>query len=116
MGKKSLLCWSLLLLSICFLFILDFCFYLFDMYDQDCKAVFVIQRCYGFIVMNAFGFVFFLSSFLAFFCCLIVTPRSLFFFFFIFLLLSGSNYAEILCCVDIVRIYFPHGLFHTFTH
>lgn len=85
MGKKSLLYWSLLLLSIYLLFVLDFYFYLVEMYDQDCKAVFVIQRHHGFVVMNAFGFVFFLSNFLAFFCCLIVTPRSLFrFSFFIF--------------------------------
>lgn len=68
---------------------------------------YVIQRYHGCIVMNTFGFVLFLSSFLAFFCCSIVT---LFFFF-----NRGNNYTEILC-IDIVRIYFPRVIPHTEFH
>lgn len=74
MGKNYYFIGLLLLLSMHFLFVSDF--YLFEMYDEDCKAV-CDTKYHGCIVMNAFGFVFFWSSFLAFFCCSIVT---LFFF------------------------------------
>lgn len=61
-----------LVVFVTFVYILPVCigfffFNLFEMYDHDCKAVFVTQRHHGFVVMNAFGFVFFLSNFLAFF-------------------------------------------------
>lgn len=89
-------------------------------------------------MMNTFGFVSFLSSFWS----LIVTPCSLFFvFFFVYLLgaflgvgvclfvfvffwsfiyfgffcfvLSGSNYTDILCCVNTARNYFTCYFTHS---
>lgn len=98
-------------------------FYLFEMYDQGCRAPFVILRQHKFVMTNTFDFISFLSSFWS----LMVTSSVLFFvwFFFLFVgfflfvvvcfVLSGNNYTEILCHINTVRNYFPHVLFLTFT-
>lgn len=56
-------------------------------------------------MMNTFGFVFFLSSFLAFSLLLSNSHFKISLFFFLLKFLSGNIYAEILCS-DIVRIFF----------